>query len=100
MSRDPKSMDEVAMLMRDSLPNGMSPAEFGQRMAWGRGSDEALKRKSTLTVEELHQIGLTAERAIQWAIAYEAVNRLMPQNPSAKGRAVLLRHAAGLLSGA
>lgn len=100
MAREPNSMDEVALLMRENLPSGMSPAEFGQRMAWGRGSNEAVRRIDTLTAVELHEIGLNAEQAIQWAIAYGAVSRLMPQNPSAAGRAALLRHAADLLSGA
>jgi hypothetical protein len=99
MSMQPDSMDAVAELMRDNLPHGMTPAEFGQRMNWGRGSDEALARINTLTVEELHEVGLSADQALNWAIAYEAVCHLMPQNPSAAGRAELLRHAGRLLSG-
>lgn len=100
MSAAPQTMDDVAELMRNNLPDGMTPAEFGQRMKWGRGNDEALQRISTLTVEELHDIGLTAEQAMNWAMAYEAVRRLMPENPSAAGRAELMQHAARLLSGA
>ena len=100
MASEPRSMDEVAALMRDNLPQGLLLAEFGQRMAWGRGSAEALRRKDTLRVDELREIGLNAEQATNWAIAYEAVSRLMPDNPSAAGRAGLLRHAAELLSGA
>jgi len=92
-------MDEVADLMRENLPHEMTPAEFGQRMKWGRGSDEARQRIDSLSIAELHEIGLSAEQAIHWAIAYEAVCRLMPQNPSAAGRAALLRHAARMLSG-
>jgi hypothetical protein len=92
-------MDDVAELMRNNLPQGMSPAEFGQRMNWGRGTEQARQRISTLTIEELHEIGLTAEQAANWAIAYEGVARFMPQNPSASGRAELLRHAARLLAG-
>ena len=99
-SAAPRSMDDVAELMRNSLPPGMTPAEFGQRMKWGRGNDEARQRISTLSAEELLDIGLTVEQATNWVIAYEAVSRLMPDNPSATGRAELLRHAARLLSGA
>jgi hypothetical protein len=99
MPDTPKSMDDVADLMRDNLPQGITPAEFRQRLKWGRGSDEARQRINTLSVEELHQIGLSAEQATNWAIAYEAVCRLMPQNPSAVGRAALLRHAAQILAG-
>ncbi len=99
MANEPKSMDEVAMLMRQSLPAGVSPSEFGERMKWGRGNDEAIKRISSLTAEELVAIGLTSEAAEQWASAYEAVGRLMPRNPSAAGRAALMHHAAKLLRG-
>lgn len=95
----PNSMDDVAILMRENLPRGMTPAEFGNHMKWGRGSEDAKQRINTLTVEELEGIGLTAEQAANWAIAYEIVERLMPGNPSAAGRAALMRHAAGLLSG-
>jgi hypothetical protein len=99
MSAAPQSMDDVADLMRNNLPPGMTPAEFGQRMAWGRGINEAEQRISTLSDQELHEIGLSAAQATNWAIAYEAVGRFMPNNPSATGRAALLRHAARLLSG-
>jgi hypothetical protein len=98
MQELPDSMEQIAELMRENLPQGIAPAEFGQRMKWGRGSDEARQRITSLTVDELHEIGLTAVQASNWAIAYEAVCRLMPKNPSAAGRAELLRHAARLLS--
>ena len=100
MVRQPTSMDEVAALMRENLPEEMTPAEFGQKMAWGRGSDEARQRIGSLNLEELQIIGLSVEQATAWVVAYEAVARLMPNNPSAAGRADLLRHAALLLSGA
>jgi hypothetical protein len=99
MFEAPSSMDEVADLMRKNLPAGMTPAEFGQRMQWGRGSKEARQRIGSLNIAELHDMGLTAEQAVNWAVAYDAVCRLMPQNPSAAGRAELLRHAARLLAG-
>jgi hypothetical protein len=99
MSEAPSSMNEVAELMRANLPQGMTPAEFGQRMKWGRGSDEARNRIASLAIEELNDMGLSAEQAANWAIAYEAVCRVMPQNPSAAGRAELFRHAARLLGG-
>jgi hypothetical protein len=73
MFEAPTSMDEVADLMRENLPHGMTPAEFGQRMKWGRGSDEAQQRIDSLSVEELHKIGLSAEQATNWAVAYDAV---------------------------
>jgi hypothetical protein len=92
-------MDDVADLMRTNLPPGITPAEFGQRMKWGRGSGEARERIKSLSIDELKEIGLNSGQATNWAIAYEAVARLMPQNPSASGRAELLRHAARLLAG-
>src|SRR4051794_5164970 len=99
MTSEPQSMQEVAALMRQSLPAGVTPSEFGERIQWGRGSQDAIRRIQTLTVDELIQLGLTNEAASQWAIAYEAVVRFMPSNPSAAGRAALMRHAANLLSG-
>jgi hypothetical protein len=99
MADEPKSMSEVAVLMRQSLPDGISPSEFGERIGWGRGSDEALNRMKTLTTQQLTEIGLTRDVATQWALAYEAVGRLMPDNPSAAGRAALMHHAAKLLGG-
>ena len=91
-------MEDVARIMRENLPHGVSLAEFGQRMGWGRGADDALTRIQSLKLPELHELGLTADQAIQWALAYETVTRLMPLNPSAAGRAALLRHAANLLA--
>lgn len=99
VDESPKSMDEVAELMRTNLPAGMTPAEFGQRMQWGRGSADAERRIESLTVEELNVLGLTVEQANHWAMAYDAVGRLMPRNPSAAGRAALMRRAAQLLAG-
>jgi len=100
VTNEPKSMNEVAVLMRQSLPEGMSPSEFGERIGWGRGSEDAVERMKTLTVQELTEIGLTSEAATYWAVAYEAISRLMPRNPSATGRAALMRYAAKLLKGA
>ena len=99
MTMEPKSMNEVAVLMRQSLPDGVSPSEFGERIGWGRGSEDALERMKSLNANDLSEIGLTSESAERWAVAYEAVARLMPQNPSASGRAALMRHAAKLIEG-
>jgi hypothetical protein len=96
---EPRSMDDVARTMRENLPAGMTPREFGQTMDWGRGSEEARSRIATLTLEQLQAISLTAEQALVWALAYDAVRTLMPTNPSAAGRADLMRRAAELLGG-
>ena len=92
-------MQEVAVLMRDNLPPGLTIAEFGKLLGWGNGNEMARARMENLTVEELEAIGLQAEQAANWAIAYESVVRLTPNNPSAAGRADLMRHAARLLGG-
>jgi hypothetical protein len=93
----PRSLDEAAELMRRNLPAGVSLARFGAAIGWGRGNDAARQRITTLTREELDNISLTKEQAKAWAIAYEAVQHLVPGNPSAAGRAELMRHAARLL---
>jgi hypothetical protein len=92
-------MDEVAALMRDNLPAGLTVADFGKQIGWGRGNDAARMRIATLTVEELTTLGLQIEQALNWAIAYDAVYRISPNNPSAAGRAELMRYAAKLLGG-
>jgi hypothetical protein len=93
-----ESVGKVAALMRSSLPPEVSLREFGQDiMRWGTGSAMAQQRIETLTADELRVAGLTAEMAENWAMAYEIVMRLMPQDPSAAGRAKLMRYAANLL---
>jgi hypothetical protein len=92
-------MDDVAALMRANLPKGMTPKAFGEVMQWGKGSASARTRMATLTVDELRRASITAEMADNWAVAYEAVVRLTPNNPSAAGRADLMRFAARLLGG-
>ena len=95
-----ESFDDVAELMRANLPPGITLREFGQTvMRWGSGSQMARERKATITANEMSMAGMTAEMAENWAIAYEIVARLMPNNPSAHGRAELMRHAAKLLRG-
>ena len=91
-------MQEVAALMRDNLPPGLTAAEFGKLIGWGQGNEAASERIATLTVEELQAIGLQTEQAVNWATPYEAVQRRTPNNPSAAGRAQLMRHAAELLA--
>ncbi len=93
------SLDDVAAQMRTNLPPGMNPKQFGEVLKWGGGSQSARQRISTLTADELRQAGITAEMADNWAAAYDAVARLTPNNPSAAGRADLMRHAARLLRG-
>lgn len=93
------SMDDVSALMRENLPKGMTPKEFGEVMQWGRGNASARARMATLTAEDLRLAGITTEMADNWAAAYEAVVRLTPKNPSAAGRVDLMRFAARLLRG-
>jgi hypothetical protein len=94
------SMDDVSAVMRANLPEGMTPKQFGELVQWGRGSASARARMATLTADELRRASITAEMAENWAAAYDAVVRLTPKNPSAAGRADLMRHTAQLLRGA
>jgi len=93
------SLDDVSALMRANLPEGMTPRQFGVALKWGSGSQSARDRIATLTTHELHRAGITADMAENWADAYDAVVRFTPDNPSAAGRADLMRHAARLLRG-
>jgi len=93
------TLDDVAAQMRANLPPGMNPKQFGEVMKWGGGSNAARQRIATLTADELRRAGVTAEMAENWAAAYDAVVRISPKNPSAAGRADLMRQAARLLRG-
>lgn len=96
---DLDSMKKIAAFMRKNLPMGMSLAHFGKRMKWRMRDVDARTRISTIDVEELRRLGLTIEQAKNWAAAYEGVARVAPTNPSARGRAELMRHVARLLRG-
>jgi len=85
--------------MRSNLPDGLSIADFGAAIGWGTGDDVALSRIENLRLSQLELIGLTVEQARNWSVAYRVVKELMPDNPSAYGRAELMEHAAKLLSG-
>ena len=76
----------------------MSLDEFGKSvMRWGRGDAEARERIETLSAAELLRHGVTQEIAEAWRRFYENEVRRRPKNPSARGRADLMRAAAGLL---
>ncbi len=94
------SLAEANATMRSNLPPGMGLDEFGHNvMKWGGGNVAARARMATLTAQELRAAGVTPEMADAWAEAYEAIARITPNNPSAAGRAELMRRAAQLLRG-
>lgn len=79
-------------------PGGMSAAEFGQTvMRWGRGSAAAIARIGEITRDELTSAGVTREMAQRWAAFYANEAARVADNPSAAGRAELMKHAADLL---
>jgi hypothetical protein len=73
-------------------------SEFGAAIGWGTGNADALARAEELTAEELERIGVTSDLASQWADFYDTITQLFPQNPSAPGRAFLMRTAADKLN--
>ena len=80
-------------------PPSMTPAEFGDVMRWGKGSEDAVDRIETLTVEELRQRPeITADCLLRWRAFFVDVLQRFPDNPSAAGRIELMSHAASLLS--
>lgn len=80
------------------LPNGMTPAQFGQEiMKWGTGHAAAESQIGKLDIDELYSAGLTAEIAAHWRDFYKAVCVRTPNNPSARGRAKLMEHVRILL---
>ena len=68
-------------------------------MRWGSGDSEALARANVLTSEELQSIQATWEICVLWAEFYENEALRRPRNPSARGRAALMRKAAELIEG-
>jgi len=81
----------------DIPPQVASPKEFGKLMQWGTGHVAARSRISTLTRRELQGIGVTVEMARDWRDFYIRVLSSNPSNPSAAGRADLMRYAVQLL---
>jgi hypothetical protein len=68
-------------------------------MKWGTGEQAALDRMATLSREELESMGVDLTMAERWAGFYRNEMRRNPENGSARGRAVLMAHAAELLRG-
>ena len=68
-------------------------------MRWGSNDFDAVTRMQELTLEELESIELTVEMARQWTIFYANEALRVSGNPSARGRAMLMRRAADLLGG-
>lgn len=81
-------------------PPGTSIPYFGnQVMQWGSGSTAARARIATLTRDWLTQNGVTIDIAEAWMKFYQNETMRNPSNPSAPGRADLMRYAVGLLQG-
>lgn len=88
----------LSRLPRPETPGGMSLADFGQKvMQWGRGSADALARIGNITRDELEDAGVTPEMAKKWADFYVNEVARKPNNPSAAGRAELMKHVTELL---
>lgn len=81
----------------DIPPQVENTNEFGKLMQWGTGHDSARSRITTLTRRELQSIGVTLKMARDWRDFYIRVSSDNPSNPSAAGRADLMRHAVQLL---
>lgn len=74
-----------------------STAEFGEAVGWGTFDAAARERAATITREEVQALGLTVKIAQTWLDLYECVARRTPRNPSARGRADLMRRIIELL---
>jgi len=94
----PAAASVAERLVRPPTPGGMSLAQFGQQvMQWGRGNETARERIGELTREGLEQAGVTRDMALQWTGFYVNEIARNPNNPSAAGRADLMKYAADLL---
>ena len=83
------------------------PAKFRNRrdfdengIKWGTHDADALRRADEITVEELQFMEMTVDLATDWANWYLDETELNPENPSARGRVVLMQKCAEMLRGA
>ena len=89
----------ISKLPLPRTPGGMSMAQFGRIMQWGKNSSADARAqigKFSKSYYESH--GVTAEIAQEWAEYYANEALRVKGNPSAAGRADLMRHVARLLS--
>jgi hypothetical protein len=87
----------VPRLPVPETPGGMSISSFGKLMKWGTGEAAALARVPKLSRGFLERAGVTRAMAEAWARFYRNEMRRVPDNASARGRAVLMEEAARLL---
>lgn len=88
----------LAKLPRPDFPRIFNNvAEFGRAIQWGTGSDAARAQIPNLSREAINKIGLTYEMAAQWAEFYTNEMIRNPSNPSAAGRADLMKAIMELL---
>src|SRR5206468_8252615 len=74
------------------LPAGMTTAYFGQQvMRWGTGNAAAISRIGQVTLQELQASGITRQMALSCYQFYSYVAQMSPANPSAAGRAQLMK---------
>ncbi|MEO0461245.1 MAG: DUF4951 domain-containing protein [Myxococcota bacterium] len=73
------------------VPDGYTRAEFSRDViGWGTGSSAAMERSKTVDLNMLAERGVTEALARQWAEFYDHEAKRVPQNPSARGRSVLM----------
>jgi hypothetical protein len=53
-----------------SVPPGLTPSEFGQRL-WGTGPEDARERLNNITREDIVRLGLTRDLVRQWRDFYQ-----------------------------
>ncbi|HYW10028.1 MAG TPA: DUF4951 domain-containing protein [Longimicrobium sp.] len=87
----------AARMSRPPLPEGMTNAQFGHLLGWGRGSEAARGQISKLSASTLREAGVNRSMAQAWQKFYEYEAQAVRSNPSAPGRADLMRHVADLL---
>jgi RHS repeat-associated protein len=87
----------AARMARPPVPNGMTNTQFGQLLGWGRGSEAARGQIGKLSASTLREAGVDRSMAQAWQRFYEYEAQAVRTNPSAPGRADLMRHVANLL---
>ncbi|HKI31768.1 MAG TPA: hypothetical protein VKA46_07860 [Gemmataceae bacterium] len=91
----PQTLKDVALPGRIRAAGGASLKEAGEFFGWE--PVQVTKTAADFTKDQLLAKGWTKERLVDVAEGYEHINRITPNNPSAKGRAAQLREIAKLL---
>ena len=94
------SLTVAPHLLTRLMPAGMTANYFGETvMRWGRRDPSAIARIGSISLQHLQRHGITREMAVSWHRFYAHTAKVQPENPSAAGRAKLMKAIVDLFDG-